>query len=109
MKKLKVEYDTISPVSSPWETRCRARGRGSYHKRSSSQTKESELYLDENWELWKQRSPSFSRAEGMEACGERRHYLLDAKPPVILLAPYVLAEREIEGLQEMEIDRGREN
>ena len=52
VKKLKVEHDTISPVSSPWETRCSTRGQGSYHKRSSSDTEESELCLDGNWELW---------------------------------------------------------
>lgn len=50
---------------------------------------------------------SFSRAEGMEACWDRRHYFLDAKPPVILLAPYVLAERETKGPQETEIEAGR--
>ena len=52
VKKLKVEIDTLSSVSSPWETRCRTRGQGSYHKRASSDTEESELCLDGNWELW---------------------------------------------------------
>lgn len=45
----------------------------------------------------------------MEACGDRSHCLLAAKPPVIFLAPYILAERQTEGPQETEIDRGREN
>lgn len=51
VKKLKVETDTLSSVSSPWETRCRTRGQGSYHKRASGDTEESELCLDGNWEL----------------------------------------------------------
>lgn len=51
------------------------------HKRSSSQTKKLELYLQ--GAVKKQKSSSFSRVEGIEAHGDRRRHSLFSLPLVI--------------------------